>query len=310
MLGLVRRVLPLWASFDLRTLMIANRARRLAMLALAALLNACQPLPHPFADDRPPAALVTVRDGAGVWIAPIKGEPAAIAGKLGAAVAGALLKRDIPASVRTASLGSYLLYGRLAEFGPRSGDAVVTAYWRLYNAKGRTVGERTAKVEAKTGEWKAATDGPIAHLAGLSADGIAPLLEDEAPVEAAAGGRTRIAIRGISGAPGDGGKALAAAIAAVLKRQGLAIAEKGQKAALYIDGEVSVTAARADKQHVKVVWHVRRADGAEIGTVGQENDVPRGLLNGPWGDLAYSVAIAAGDGLAQLIARGAPEPTS
>ena len=37
------------------------------------------------------------------------------------------------------------------------------------------------------------------------------------------------------------------------------------------------------------------AGGAEIGTVGQENDVPGGLLDGAWGDLAYSVAIAAGD---------------
>ena len=55
---------------------------------------------------------------------------------------------------------------------------------------------------------------------------------------------------------------------------------------------------------------MRRADGAEIGTVGQENDVPKGLLDGPWGDVAYSVAIAAADGLAQLIARGAPEGKS
>jgi hypothetical protein len=79
------------------------------------------------------------------------------------------------------------------------------------------------------------------------------------------------------------------------------------KADLVVECEVTLTPTKADKQHVKIVWRVRRADGAEIGTVGQENDIPKGLLDGPWGDLAYTVALAAGEGLMQLVARGAPE---
>jgi hypothetical protein len=54
---------------------------------------------------------------------------------------------------------------------------------------------------------------------------------------------------------------------------------------------------------------VRRKDGGEIGTVGQENDVPTGLLNGPWSDVAYMVAASAQDGIMQLVARGAPQPS-
>jgi hypothetical protein len=291
-----------------------SRSGHLAILALAGLVAACQPLPHPFEDDRPPAALLKVRDVAGVAIAPIAGKPAALAEKLGAAVAGALLKRDIPASDKTTSLGSYQLYGRLVEERPHRGKASLTAHWRLYDAKGRTVGEHSAKVETEAGEGESTDAKTIERLAGLSADGLAPLLEEEAPVEAAVespgGGRTRIAIRAISGAPGDGATSLAAAVATVLKRQDLAIVEQAEKADLIIDGEISVTPVKPNQQHVKILWHVRRADGAEIGNAGQENDVPRGLLDGPWGDLAYSVAIAAGDGLMQLIARGAPEPKS
>ena len=64
-----------------------SRSGHLAILALAGLVAACQPLPHPFEDDRPPAALLKVRDVAGVSIAPIAGKPAAFAEKLGAAVA-------------------------------------------------------------------------------------------------------------------------------------------------------------------------------------------------------------------------------
>ncbi len=288
-----------------------DRSGRLAGLALAVLVAACQPLPHPFADDRPPAALLKVRDVAGVAIAPVEGEPAAVAARLGAAVASALLKRDIPASDKTTSLGSYQLYGRLVEERPQRGKASLTAYWRLYDARGETVGEHSARLEGEAREWETGDAPAIARLAKLSAEGLAPLLqEEEVPVEAAAAGRTRVAIRDIRGAPGDGAKSLAAAVATVLRRQDLAIVENGQPADLYVDGEVSVTPVKPNQQHVRILWHVGRAGGAEIGTVGQENDVPGGILDGAWGDLAYSVAIAAGDGLMQLVAHGASEPKS
>ena len=52
---------------------------------------------------------------------------------------------------------------------------------------------------------------------------------------------------------------------------------------------------------------MRRKDGGEIGTVGQENDVPAGLLDGAWGDVAYMVAVSAQDGIMELVVRGAPQ---
>ena len=75
-----------------------------------------------------------------------------------------------------------------------------------------------------------------------------------------------------------------------------------------LDAEVTVAKPTAGKQNVKIVWHVRRQDGNEIGTVGQENDVPAGLLDGAWGDVAYMVAVSAQDGIMTLVARGAPQP--
>ncbi len=288
-----------------------RRRFRLAALAVAALAAACQPLPHPFAEDRPPAALLTVRDSAGVSVAPIEGEPSATAAKLSAAVASALLQREIPASDRTTSLGSYLLYGRIEQARTKGGKTTLTAHWRLQNAAGEPVGERTAKLEAAPREWDTGDDQAVARLATASAAEIAPLMADEAPVEAAGSGRTRVAIRPISGAPGDGADSLSKAITTLLKRQDLTVLDDANaKADLYVDGEVTIAPVKPDKQHVKILWRVRRVDGAEIGTVGQENDVPKGLLDGPWGDIAYSVAMAAADSLVQLIARGAPEGKS
>ncbi len=60
---------------------------------------------------------------------------------------------------------------------------------------------------------------------------------------------------------------------------------------LLLDAAVTVDKPEAGKQHVKIVWRVRRKDGSEIGTVAQENDVPAGLLDGAWGDVAYTVAV-------------------
>ena len=99
------------------------------------------------------------------------------------------------------------------------------------------------------------------------------------------------------------------AVTSFLRQQDLTIVEPGGKADFYIDGEVSIAPAGPGKQHVKIVWRVRNASGAEIGTVGQENDVPRGPLSGPWGDVAYVVALAAGEGLVQVLARAAPPAT-
>ena len=229
----------------------APSALAVPVLAVVVTVSSCQPLPHPFADDRPPASLLRVRDSAGISIAPIEGGPPAAASKLGAAVASALVKHDIPASDRTTNLTSYLLYGRLEAQRPRSGQETVAAHWQLQDASGRLVGERTTRLEAPVKTWETGADAVIARLAEASAAEIAPLLADEPPpgAEAVAGlaeapggkaeavapraeaaaaktneaGRTRIAIRPLSGAPGDGAKSLANAIATVLKRQDLTV---------------------------------------------------------------------------------------
>ena len=45
-----------------------------------------------------------------------------------------------------------------------------------------------------------------------------------------------------------------------------------------------------------------------VGRIAQENDVPKGMLDVHWGDVAYNIALAASGGLAELVARGATAP--
>jgi hypothetical protein len=284
-------------------------ACRRAALPLALLLAACQPLPHPFADDvpKPGSPMLSLRDTATVAIAPIQGGPRATAEKLAPAMAEALQKRDIAASNRTTSIASYQLDGRVQAMPPSGDKAAIVVLWDLRNPAGKSLGERAERIEAAADDWRRGKDDAVAHLAAASADQIAAMLQDKAPVEAAEHGETRLSIGGVEGAPGDGGTALASAITTLLKKQDLAIvSDPGAKADVQLDAVVTVDKPKGGQQHVKIVWRVRRRDGSEIGTVGQENDVPAGLLDGPWGDVAYTVAVAAQDGIMQLISRGAP----
>jgi hypothetical protein len=327
----------------------ALRPNPWAAFALITLLASCQPLPHPFAEDRPPDELLAVPESVAVSIAPVEGQPMAVAAKLGAATARALLGHDIPASEKTTIRGSYQLYGHLTQ-SKRHGKSALAVLWRLENAKGREIGEREVGIKDTAKDWRSAETAMIERLAALSADAVMPLLvkEPEAPRLAAlapplpkptaaepivpnlpsakpavtpslaAASRTgeqknrqiRVALRRVTGAPGDGAVSLARAVTSVLRQQDLTIADPGGKADFTIDSEVSIAPIGPNKQHVKIVWHVRNASGAELGTVGQENDVPRGLLSGRWGDVAYVVAIAASDGLLQVLAHAAPSTTT
>jgi hypothetical protein len=286
-----------------------RRLGRIAGGALAALAGACQPLPQPFIDDKPSADLISVPNSTGIAVGEFAGEPHTVADKLAAAITKELLNREIPASDRTTSVGSYRLDGHIEEGTVRQGQATLTVFWRLRNPAGQIVVERSDELQAAVADWTKGSDDKIAQLAALGAGGLAGFVTSDAPKQeqAAGSGRIRILLRKVSGAPGDGNTSLASAVAAVLKREDLDIAEKpGDKADLDLDAAITVDPAKANAQHVKIVWHVARAGGAEIGTVAQENDVPRGRLDGAWGDIAYNVAIAAEGGILELVSRGAP----
>jgi hypothetical protein len=270
----------------------------------------CQPLPHPFANDVPRrgAPILDLRDSSSVAIAPIEGLPRATAEKLGPAMANALQEREIAASDKTASIGSYELVGRIQKMAPSQGKAALAVLWELRDPSGQRVGERAERVDAPSDDWDTGSEDAVARLAAVSAARVAALIQDEAPSETEIGGRTRLTIGAITGAPGDGDQALVSSITEILKKQDLAIVSDPQaKADIVLDAEIAVAKPKGGKQNVKIVWHVRRKDGGEIGTVGQENDVPAGLLDGAWGDVAYMVAVSAQDGIMELVARGAPQ---
>lgn len=275
-------------------------------LVLAA-LAACQPLPHPFADDRPPAALLQVPGSIDIAVGNFDGDPRATATKLNAAIAAELLKRDITASATATSHSGYTLDGRVEEGPSQDGKATVTMFWRLRDPAGKIVAEHRTQLSGPVRDWRQGADAQVNALAAAGVDVLASLITETTPKEQQqTNGRVRVAIHKVAGAPGDGNDSLTASMTAVLKHADVELVDAAKgKPDLEVDAAVSVE-TKGNKQHVKIVWRVSHAGGAEIGTVGQENDLPRGRLDGAWGDIAYNVAIAAGDGIMQLVDRGAP----
>ena len=256
-----------------------------ALLLLAA---ACQPLPHPFAEDVPPARwpVLSPPDRGGVIVVAAAGTPAATA----EALAAALRDADIPATTfGNGNRASFHLVAR--EHRPGADGTGAGLDWELVSAEGKPLGHGSES--GGTGEARA--------LAAKAVPAIAKLVQDE-PVAPAAVGEPLLVLRQVTGAPGDGGSALTRAMDYALKQANVALAEKpGDKESYVLTGKVELSPPQAGKQQVKVRWQLQRPDGSEIGQVNQENAVPAGSLDGPWGDVAFAVASAAAPGVAALI---------
>ncbi len=269
---------------------------------LALLTVACQPLPHPFAGDVPQAAMLSPRDSAGIYVAPVAGAPTPVAGDLAEAMAAALRDADIPASTRGRNKGSFELRGAASEQPLPGGRVTISVDWELRAADGRSLGHAPSAAEQSAAGWPA-SDTVAPEIAAVATPAIRKLVQDDTPI-AAAEADPAMSLRAVTGAPGDGGRALTRAMENALRRARVVLAAPGADAPSFVlAGTVTMSPMDAGRQRVQVSWALLRGDGSEIGQVSQENAVPAGSLDGAWGDVAYAVATAAAPGVIALIER-------
>lgn len=283
------------------------RLQLLPIPLLCVALAACGDLPQPF---KPAGKSAQTWAGTGIdagldaWgsvlVRPVTGLPAPLAATLAAETVNALLAREMPASERSASRASISLAGRI-------GVASGTLHWTLVAPDGETVA-RFDEPRPRKG-WGEATAPEIEAVAVRAAGRVEAVLAPPRVVAAGTRKMAPVVVSQVSGAPGDGGPALARAMRHALARIGIASAPAEDEAALRVSGEVSITGSETAPEgaDVTIAWRVTRADGAEIGTVTQSNRVPAEVLEGRWGPLARTVAQAGAPGIAEL-ARRVPAP--
>lgn len=217
----------------------------------------------------------------------------------------ALDAKDI-ATPTMSTAGAWTLRGRFAgtyvsdKRGPRVGVIV----WRLITPDGEMREQFTTT------------------FTGDNADNLVPRLADQATsvadrvmaVLAKAGSATgpvasgvvaeeplKVRVGRITGAPGDGNRALALALEGALRGKGARIEKVRNAKAWRVDCAVSVSRLSPTEDRVRLVWSLVDADGKQAGTLVQENPVPRGQLARKWGSTAAYAAEAAADGMWQVL---------
>jgi hypothetical protein len=264
----------------------------LALLALAG----CTVEPHPFEADKldPHAPILAVPEALGIVVEPVQGAPDGVAPALADAMVLALQAIEIPASTTAGNARSFHLAGAAA---PAAAGWDIR--WTLRDAAGVEIGGDTQRAMLRP---DAAPD--AAALAGSMRDEapkLAALIEDTAPVEHQS--TRRLLVRAIEGAPGDGAKSLRRSLAFLLKQSGAALTDDPQTPdTVAIAGTVEVRPVPPDLDHIRILWHVLKPDGSEAGVITQENDVPRVVIEGQWGDIGMAVAEAAAPDLLRVVA--------
>jgi hypothetical protein len=110
-----------------------------------------------------------------------------------------------------------------------------------------------------------------------------------------------VLVQAVSGAPGDGQRSLTVALKKRLYAGGVKLANGPAVNVYTVKGSVSLTDASGGKQSIRIDWQVLDPSGKKLGTVSQQNTIPKGSLNGPWGAIADAAAGAAADGIIKLI---------
>jgi hypothetical protein len=273
---------------------------RVAVIAFALLLSACQPLPHPFEDDRPTphAPIISLRNPTSVVVAPVAGLGPDARDQLAEAMASALQDLDVLASAESSSRGSLSLLGTV-----RAADSGVAVDWRLIDPGGRALGQGSGSAAVSLDSLNRGDEAALKALALAAAPDVAKMLQDDAPIAPAEPSLRQIVVLPVSGAPGNGGDALKLAMTAALTQAKLTVLPEAPSGAqiLSVVGSVALDRPQNGQQHVAITWALMDPGGKQLGVVKQENAVPQGSLDGRWGDVANFVAAAAAPGILAII---------
>ncbi len=279
-------------------------------IALAAslliLLAGCGDLPMPFKDRPgatalrlatppparlavpPPTKALLASDGAGLWASDM---------------AAALDDQEVPAEAINPVRGDW----RLVLTATLTGNQVIPGYTVL-NPRGVVRGQTEGKPVAAAA-WANADPATLKRVAIDAAPDVAGMLTGiqaairQADPNSLMHRPARIWLTGVTGAPGDGDRALFAAIRVQLRSLGDIVQSTGTGADFTLTGTVGVAIPKDGQQIVELDWHVLDAIGREAGKVSQLNAVPEHSLDGAWGDVAQAAGMEAASGVHDVIVR-------
>jgi hypothetical protein len=262
-----------------------------------------------------------------IAIAPIIGATPQVADELSGALVAAGKDRGL-SFVPDGGNANYTLRGYLVATTEGRGSKI-TYIWDVNDAQGsrvtRVTGEEVIASRSGSDPWSGVDSTAIRSIAGKTASqlaasvprsrGSAPAVaaSDPAPAarpQAAAPASTAsvaspkangVLVQPVAGAPGDGQRSLTVALKKKLYAGGVKLANGPAVNVYTVKGSVKLADASGGKQSIRIDWQVLDPNGRKLGTVSQQNTIPKGSLNGPWGAIADAAAGAAADGILKLL---------
>ena len=296
----VSRIPVCWHGGRLRVYVrrLLTYFRRLGLAALASifLLVGCGELPRPFklGDKSPPGTLESVLGArAGIFVEAISGLTEAQSERLTADLVRALHAHDIAAGRRASNRASYRISGR--------SDASGRLNWSL----GAPNGEILLRFDVRL-PVDGSVPGSDIQLIEASAERFAAILNPAVNLEKEAPAVTNtltLVVQAVNGAPGDGRISLARAMRRALARYGLKTEKSLKNADYFVLGSVYIdeNSDSSARQSIALEWAVLSPDGYRIGTINQNNTVPKGALDGAWGSVARAVAENGAEGIVAML---------
>jgi hypothetical protein len=215
--------------------------------------------------------------------------PAVASNLYAEAVANALQSQEVPAVVAIPRPGDW----RLDLGAVRSGTNITPAF-SLASPSGPAQGaERMRPIPWDT--WRLGRPQMLRDVAAEAAPRIVRLLAgvDAARRHTAPANLNnrprRVAVTEVTGAPGDGDQALLRLMRTKLAQLGPVVQESPVDADFIVKARVQDRPVNASTRKVKISWQVLNGRGEEIGRLEQQNDVPKGMLDRYWGDVAVVV---------------------
>ena len=263
-----------------------------------------------------------------ITVAPIIGAPEKVTKEMTQALIVAGSERNL--TIMTGTEGAnYTLRGYLLA-APEQRGSKVSYIWDVTDAEGtrvtRVSGEESVAQGTRSDPWRGVDETVIRSIANKSASQLAADLPGgrsaSSPSVAATPAATSTAtataaaprpaatpkpkpsgvlVSTVTGAPGDGSRSLVTALKKKLYSDGVKLANGAAGNVYTVKGIVKLTSASGGKEKIQIDWQVLDPSGKRLGTVSQQNTIPKGSLNGPWGAIADAAAGAAADGIIKLL---------
>ena len=261
-----------------------------------------------------------------IAVAPIIGTPPQVAQQLTDALVAAGRDRGLTL-VPDGSKANYTLRGYLVATSEAKGSKI-SYIWDINDAQGariaRVSGEEVIAGRSGSDPWSGVDSTAIRSIAGKTTSQLAASMPrggggassvaavtDAPPASTAstpspspratAPKANGVVVAPVSGAPGDGQRSLTTALKKRLYAGGVKLANGTAVNVYMVKGSVSLVDASGGKQSIRIDWQVLDPNGKKLGTVSQQNTIPRGSLNGPWGAIADAAAGAAAAGIIKLL---------